>query len=921
MRRALVVGLVAAVAPFFSSGEMVITEWMYNGAGTGSTGEFVEFTNVGTATLDLAGWSFDDDSRVPGTVSLSALGKVAPGQSVILTDETAEDFAAIWGLSDVRIIGGNTANLSRNDELNLYDAEGSLVDRLSYGDESFPGTVRTQLKSCNIPAADYGFTTVQTGWVLATAGDSFGSQTSSRGEVGSPGRVVGYHRDDFDQDRDVDAADADMLVSCMTGPEVSYEPPPSACHLTADAEGFMAGDEDQDFDLDLADFAAFQVCVSDAGNAADPLCGQTVPTPGGDILLHGDSITVIGSGVTVEGTTATINAAGTYTITGMLNDGQIVVNSAAAEAVELILNGVDITNSQSAPFYVKNAAQATVVLADQTVNYLTDAATYVYDDPNDNEPNAALFSDDALTIAGSGALIVHGNFNDAITSKDHLVILGGDITAIAVDDGIRGKDLLDIQGGVINVTSGGDGLKADNADGPGLGVITVSGGTVRVTAGGDGLSAETDVIISGGNFTVVAGGGSGVAPPDDPSTKGIKGLTSVQLTGGTLNVNASDDAVHANGDITISSPASLTLASHDDAVHADGTIHVLGGNITVTTCYEGIDGGVVMIDNGTFQITSSNDAIDAATNLTIGNGTFTVLSGGGHAITIPSALSAKGVKGLSSVVISGGTFNLDCADDGIHSNGTIAISGGTITIAANSNTNSTTGSYGDGIHADTSILINGGTITVTTAYEGIESPNTTINNGTIYVTTTDDGINAAGGSGLTNRLYINGGYIYVNAAGDGLDANGSIVMTGGTVIVNGPTVNNNAPIDYDGTFTISGGFLLAAGSSGMAQAPSTSSTQRSVKITYSSNKNPGTLVHIQTTTGGTNLLTFAPAKQYRSVVFSAPTLVSGTSCDLYTGGTCNGTVVDGLYTGGTFSGGTKTNTFNPTSIVTNVNAP
>jgi len=136
MLRAVALGLSVSLASV-ASGEIVISEWMYNGAGSGSTGEFVEFTNIGTSSVDMTGWSFDDDSRTPGTVSLSAFGVVAPGESVILTDDTAAGFTTAWGLSGVKIIGGNTANLGRNDEINLFNAAGNLVDRLTYGDESY----------------------------------------------------------------------------------------------------------------------------------------------------------------------------------------------------------------------------------------------------------------------------------------------------------------------------------------------------------------------------------------------------------------------------------------------------------------------------------------------------------------------------------------------------------------------------------------------------------------------------------------------------------------------------------------------------------------------------------------------------------------------------------------------------------------
>jgi hypothetical protein len=915
MTRWLMMGVVVCVAQV-ALGEIVISEWMYNGAGTGSTGEFVEFTNTGPGSVDMTGWSFDDDSRVAGTVSLSAFGVVAPGQSVILTDETAATFATIWGLSGVTIIGGSTANLGRNDEINLFDAGGVLVDRLTYGDETYPGTVRTQTKSCNVPAADYGFSVVQVGWLLATDGDAYGSKTSTRGEVGSPGRIVGYAPSDFDRDNDVDLDDYVALADCLAGPAVAYG---AGCMLTTNGSGYVAADYDRDDDVDLTDFSVFAVCYSGPGNAPDLSCGRAAGEPGGaQIILNGSSITVIGAGVTVNGTVATITAQGTYTITGTLTDGRILVDTADGGVVALVLNGVNITSTTNAPLAVLNAGYVTIALAELTTNTLTDPGTYVFD-PGLDEPNASLFSKTSMSIGGTGTLIVHGNYNDAIASKDSLLITGGTITVTALDDGIRGKDELEIQGGTLTVTSGGDGLKADNADGPGLGGITISGGTLHITSGGDAVAAETDASISGGNFAIVSGGGSSVTPPADLSCKGIKGVTSVVISGGTFNtINSADDGVHSNGNVTISSPASLTIATHDDAIHADGTVHIISGSITITKSFEGIEGANITIDDGTIGVVSSDDAITADSTVAITAGTFTIVSGGGHTVTIPSTSSAKGIKGLVSVVIGGGTYNLDCADDGIHTNAAITISGGTFTIATNS---STSAGYGDGVHADGSLHITGGNITVTTAYEGIECKDITIDNGTIHVTTTDDGINGAGGAGTANYLHINGGYIYVNSGGDGIDVNGSIWMTGGTVIVNGPTADNNAPIDYDVSFNISGGFLVAAGSAGMAQAPSTSSTQRSVKITYSATKTAGTLAHIQTTTGGTNLLTFAPAKTYRSLVFSAPTLTSGLSCDLYRGGSCTGTVVDGLYQGGTYSGGTKTNTFTTSSSVTNVNAP
>ncbi|TDP72415.1 lamin tail domain-containing protein [Roseateles toxinivorans] len=164
-----------------------ITEWMYNG--NGKTGEYIEFTNLGASAVDFSGWSFDDDSRNPGVTSLSALGLVAPGESVLLVESSAADFRSVWGLgANVKIVGGNLANLGRADEINLFDGAGQLVDRLSYGDVAIPGTVRAQNRSGNPGSlADLAPQAVSTGWVLAAEGDAFGSHASSLGDVGNPG--------------------------------------------------------------------------------------------------------------------------------------------------------------------------------------------------------------------------------------------------------------------------------------------------------------------------------------------------------------------------------------------------------------------------------------------------------------------------------------------------------------------------------------------------------------------------------------------------------------------------------------------------------------------------------------------------------------------------------------------------------------
>lgn len=535
------------------------------------------------------------------------------------------------------------------------------------------------------------------------------------------------------------------------------------------------------------------------------------------IKLAGDSITFEGEGAIVNGNVITITSAGTYSISGTLDDGQIIVNAEDEKTVKLVLNGADIACSTSAPIYVSNAEKAVITLTDGTENYVTDGDSYVFQDAESDEPNAAIFSKDDLTINGNGSLTVNANYNNGITSKDDLKITGGSITVNAVNDGIRGKDSVAVMDGIITVNAGGDGIQANNDENVEKGYISIEGGTLNITAGLDGIQAQTSLLVSGGEITITTGGGSGEA------------ISSAGMRGG-----------------------------------------------------RGMEGNL-------------NKAAE----------------------------SAKGLKAGVDVTIVGGVIQISSLDDAIHSNDSITVNGGELLIASGD----------DGIHADTALTINGGDINIAQSYEGLESVVITINDGTVYLVASDDGINASSGGGDAaggrpmpgqapggfeagdNYLYINGGYLAIDANGDGIDANGPIEMTRGVVLINGPTANNNGHLDYMGTFNITGGFLVAVGSSGMAQAPSDTSTQYSVMHNFASVQAAGTMVHIETETGE-DILTFVPTKEYQSVLLSSPELENGVTYTVYAGGNSTGTVADGLYSGGTYTAGTQVASLTISSIVT-----
>jgi hypothetical protein len=531
------------------------------------------------------------------------------------------------------------------------------------------------------------------------------------------------------------------------------------------------------------------------------------------IQLNGTSITVDGPGATADGSNVTINAAGTYQISGTLNDGQITVDTQDDENVIMILAGVDIASQSSAPIFVANAEKVILTLVAGSQNVVTDGTNYVFAEGED-EPNAAIFSKDDLTINGEGTLTVNANYNNGIASKDDLKITGGTITVNAANDGIKGRDSLAVKAGLITVVAGADGLQSNNDEDPEKGYVVIEGGTLDITAGLDGVQAETSLLVSGGTLDIITGGGS--VPSAGGGDFGGRGMEN--------NANQTEESV-------------------------------------------------------------------------------------------------KGLKAGVDLTISGGTITISALDDALHSNNTLTINGGDLNVASGD----------DGVHADAVLTINNGTLNVTESYEGLESQVITINDGAIHLIASDDGINATSGGGgdmgggmrggigefgtSDNYVYIHGGYLYMDAGGDGLDSNGNFTMTDGVVIVNGPTNNGNGPLDYMSSFNISGGFLVAVGSAGMAQAPSSDSSQYSVLQILNNVQAAGTMVHIETA-AGEDVLTFLPTKEYQSVLISSPELQNNESYVIFTGGNSSGIPVDGLYTDGDYTPGTQAASFTITSIVT-----
>lgn len=413
------------------------------------------------------------------------------------------------------------------------------------------------------------------------------------------------------------------------------------------------------------------------------------------VTLTDSSATAKGkyTGYEIDGTDVSITAAGTYVFSGDCDDGSITVKKGVT-GVTIVLNGLTLTNDDSAAITLNKTAEASLIAAAGTTNTVADTA-------GSNDENAAVKvkSGAALAISGTGTLTVDGNAKNGIKGAADAVITVAEVklNINAANDGLSCDDELNITGGTLSITAGGDAVKAspdtgENPDTTSLGNVTISGGTLTLNATEDGIQADGDLTISGGTFDVTANGGHTTALTDDSaSCKGFKAVKTLTVTGGTLTVDSADDAMHASTDVTISG-GTLTLATGDDGVHADNDLVI-------------------------------------------------------------------GTKGASSTTTP--------------------------------------------------------KISITASYEGLEGTTVNVYSGDIDVVASDDGVNAAS-STLGERsdkyaISIAGGDLYIDAGSDGLDSNNDINITGGKVEVYGADAMMDAAIDYDGTFTLSGGTLFGAG--------------------------------------------------------------------------------------------------------------
>ena len=499
-----------------------------------------------------------------------------------------------------------------------------------------------------------------------------------------------------------------------------------------------------------------------------------------EITLGGSSASVDGTGADANGGTVTVTAGGIYRVSGKLDNGQIIVD-AQKEKVQLVLDNADITCKTSSPILVNDSDKVFITLAEGSMNTLTDGRKAPA--MGEDEPDAAVFSRDSLTINGKGSLKVKSDFGCGLRSKDDIVLTGGTLDITSGDDGIKAKDYFAAAGGTVNIITGGDGIKATNAEETALGFVYVKDGAFTIDSRGDGIQAESVFTAEGGDFDITTAGGN-------------------DLSDGHRNIDGDDDAAKS------------------------------------------------FLKKKRSQVSFDTEA----------------------------PKSRKGIKAGAELYIGGGSFTVDSADDGLHSNDSLFITGAEdLAISA----------ADDGIHADNNITVSGGSVNIVNAFEGMESAVIDICGGDIKMYTNDDGLNAGKGTGgRENReegvcIAISGGSLYVDSWCDGIDSNGDIIITGGDTTVDGPENGMNGAVDCNGGFVVSGGSLIAAGYHDMADYPSGSSTQYVLSIGFDNILGAGVPFNLKE--DGGDEFRYVPKKSYDHILMTSPMIEKGRTYTAYTG--------------------------------------
>ena len=560
------------------------------------------------------------------------------------------------------------------------------------------------------------------------------------------------------------------------------------------------------------------------------------------ITLSGSTAQSNGSGVSINNATVTISKEGCYLISGELEDGQIIVDAGDSDKVQLVLDNASIHCSTGSAILVRNADKVKVTLAADSENELSDGTEYQTDDDN---PDAALFSKDDLVINGSGSLTVQGNYKHGIAGNDDLVITGGRLTVNSLSHALRGKDSVAILDGTFVLTSQKDGIQASNTEDSTKGWVQIDGGNFTIQSSGDGIQAETNLSIYDGSFTITSGGGA------------VNGADHTENRGGGFGRPGGNRPDSANGQTSPEMPSQPAEGGQTPSEMPSQPAE--GGQTPSEMPSQPAEGeqsssgnesdySELIFDPDDFDDTSTDDS--------------------------DTTVSTKGIKAGNALLIQQGTFVIDSADDAIHSNYSVTIDGGSFQLSSGD----------DGIHAEAYLNINGGTTTIAESYEGLEAAQIHISGGTTQVSSSDDGLNATGGSSFE---LVDGLLVLKDISSS--DTEQTFGGRGGMF-----EVEDNCDI------TISGGTLVALGSSGMAQSMEPDDSHATLMVTWDEVQPAGTRLTLCTQQGEI-LCSLQSTNSFQTAVIGTDSLSAGQEVSLYTGGTVNSD--SQLLTMGTLSDG------------------
>ena len=408
---------------------------------------------------------------------------------------------------------------------------------------------------------------------------------------------------------------------------------------------------------------------------------------------------ITGGSVDSNGDVYKITSAGEYVLTGLLKDGQIVIEAGEDDEVTLILNNTSITCSDDAPILVVSAGEVHVKSEEGTYNAVHDTRTGTASDDEDAY-NAAIYSICDLHVNGKGTLIVNSSYDNGIKSKDDLEVKNVTLKVNSPGVALKGNDSVTIESGKsILISTQSDGIKSSNSEVSSKsnqrGNVTIIGGQVDIYAAGDGISAAYNAEISESDESTVVniftGKESSYTESTPDSTKGVKVSNEIIISGGYVSIESADDGLHANanveldngesslGNITISN-GTVTIECADDGIHADSDLNISGGQVNIKKSHEGIEGNVINVSGGTIYVYGEDDAVNASK----GNNTPLVnISGGYLEVETPQG-DTDAIDSNGNITMSGGFVLVKCGAQmggmagSVDADGTVSVTGGTI---------------------------------------------------------------------------------------------------------------------------------------------------------------------------------------------------------------------------------------------------